>query len=437
MIDVGEVRMVQPAEIEVGERTREEMGDLEGLEDNMKQSGLISPLAVKRHGKGYFLLAGERRFRVLLKNKAPVIPVRIYSEDITHIEIANIELAENFHRKDFSWHEHDSLVRRIHLMQQKIHGEKISTLADAPGWGMKETGKLTGKEKGTVSTAIKRAEARDAFPELFEKCKTQQDASKVLKKLDEEIVKDVLIQKIASQKISTDKEALMKSYILRDFFEFREELPNEYFHLTEIDPPYAINIDGSKEGSSAKKDYAYGDSYNEISVKDYPAFMIRTLEACYKKMAEHSWLLCWYAPEPWQEDIYDWIIGAGFNTHRMDIKWIKPGGQSKRPEIHMANSYESCYYAWKGRPAIASPGRKNWTDIKPVPSQLKTHPTERPIELTTWLYETFAWPGSRILIPFLGSGNGLLSAKELGMTAIGTDLTKSYRDSFLVKVYKM
>ncbi len=436
MINVGRVAMASPDDISIGDRAREEMGDIDGLEANMKQSGLITPLAVKeqdilKSSRPYLLLAGERRLKILRRNEVKEIPIRIYPSDISEIEIRSIELAENFHRKDFEWNEHDALIRSIHELQQEIHGEKISTLADAPGWGMKETGDLVGKEKGTVSTAIKRAKAMEAFPELFEKCKTQKDASKVMKKLDEEIIRDVLVQKIAAQKIDTDKEALMNSFILKDFFEGIKEVPDNYIHLVEIDPPYAIDLPSTKKG------YTYGDSYNEISKEDYPEFMYNTFKACYKKMAEHSWLLCWYAPEPWQEDIYNWLVEVGFDTHRMDIKWIKPTGQCMRPELHMANSYESCYYAWKGRPAIATPGRKNWSDISAVPAQFKTHPTERPVELTTWMYETFAWPGSRVLIPFLGSGNGLLSAKELGMSAFGYELSKSYRDSFLVKVYKM
>jgi len=62
------------------------------------------------------------------------------------------------------------------------------------------------------------------------------------------------------------------------------------------------------------------------------------------------------------------------------------------------------------------------------------HPTERAISLTSELYEIFASPGSRILIPFLGSGNGLISAHLLGMDAVGFELSKAYKDSFLVKV---
>ena len=438
MINVGEVAMIATDCINVEDRARNEMGDLESFEENLKQRGLISPLAIKSLGNGtYQLLAGERRFRILQKNKVDCIPCRIFDSNLSSIEMKSIELAENFYRKDFEWYEHDELVREIHELQQEIHGEKISTSPDANGWGMKETASMIGKDKSTVSYSIKRAKAREVFPELFSKCKTQQDASKVLKKLDEEIVKEALIKKIDMKKIDTNKQQLMNSFVLKDFFEGINEVPDEYFHLVEIDPPYAINIDGSDKGSSGKKDYAYGDDYNEVKSSHYKTFIHDVFVNCYQKMAEHSWLLCWFAPEPWFETIYVELINAGFATTRMCGIWTKASGQSKRPEIHLANSYEMFFYAWKGRPALAKAGRINIFDFPPVPSQYKVHPTERPVELMSEIYQTFTWPGSRVLIPFLGSGNGLLAAHGLGMTGLGFELSKAYRDSFLVKTYKM
>jgi DNA modification methylase len=53
------------------------------------------------------------------------------------------------------------------------------------------------------------------------------------------------------------------------------------------------------------------------------------------------------------------------------------------------------------------------------------------------IYDTFAFTGSRVLIPFLGSGNGLIAADQLAMSPVGFELSKQYRDSFLVKVHNM
>lgn len=438
-INIGKVSMVQISEIEISERARKEFGDLDGLENSMKESGLISPLAVKENNgkKPYMLLAGERRITILLKNKVSEVPVRIYPSNIKEVEVKSIELSENLHRKDLEYHEYDKLTRKIHSLKQEIHGKKVSTLADSPGWGMKETGEAIGKTKGYVSSAIKRADAKDAFPGIFDKCKTQKDANKILDKMSEAVVKEALAKKIEQESIAPDKQQLMNNFVLKDFFEGIKEIPNESMHLVEIDPPYAINLTGTDKGSSAKKGYTYGSSYNEVNRVDYEEFMRNVFKSCFKVMAEHSWLICWFAPEPHFESIYTWIIEAGFNTHRMCGIWTKSSGQSKRPEIHLANSYEMFFYAWKGRPALAKPGRSNILDFSPVPPQYKTHPTERPVELMKEIYETFAFPGSRILIPFLGSGSGLIAAQSAGMSGIGFELSKEYRDSFLVKTYKM
>lgn len=432
-INVGEVAMVPLGAIEIGERARQDMGDLIDMEASMKESGLISPLAVKRDGGDkYYLLAGERRFTILRKNNVKDIPVRIYDRDLTELEMKSIELAENFFRKDFEYWEHDNLVREMHALQQSIHGVKAPG-PNQDGWGTEETGNMIGATKATVSTAIKRAEAREAFPELFEKCKTQSDASKLINKMSEAVVKDTIAKKLELNKDSVANQ-LSKCYVNADFFEGVKQIPSGIMHLVEIDPPYAIDLNKAKkaDGESCYLE----ESYNEIDRDNYREFLLNTFKECYRVMAEHSWLICWFAPEPWFETVYSALLTAGFNSTRMCGIWTKPSGQSKRPELHLANSYEMFFYAWKGRPAINKAGRSNNFNYPPVPPQQKTHPTERPVELMEDLYETFAFPGSRILIPFLGSGNGIIAADNRGMSPVGFELSKSYRDSFLIKVHK-
>jgi ParB/RepB/Spo0J family partition protein len=448
MIKVGKVAMVDIDEIEIGNRAREEMGDLEGLEESMKESGAISPIAVKENkgDKPYFLLAGERRITVLRKHNKGKIPVRVYPSDISDIEVAIIEVAENFHRKDLEWYEYDNKVREIHKLQQELHGEKISTLADAPGWGLRDTADLIGcKSKTTPSMAIKRAEAREAFPELFTKCKTQKDAIKVLSKLNEAVVKDALAKKIEQSQVSPDKQQLANNFILKNFFDGVREIPDNVMHLVEIDPPYSIGLREMKKKDS-ESSYQLSD-YNEVHPSIYMdgdgcdwKGMNTVFKECYRVMTEHSWLICWFAPEPWFSPIHKAILNAGFSTTQMCGIWTKPSGQSQHPEIYLSNSYEMFFYAWKGRPAMASAGRSNVfsaSDFPPVSPQLKTHPTERPVDLMKEIYSSFAFPGSRVLIPFLGSGSGLIAAQQLGMSATGFELGKGYRDSFLVKIHKM
>jgi DNA modification methylase len=433
MIDVGEVGMVSLDQIVVEDRARKEYGDLTELENSLKKRGLIQPLAVKKVGNKFSLLAGERRFLVLERNKVPQIPVRIYDRDLTEFEMKSIELAENFFRKNFEYWESDALIAKIDELQKQVHGVKPPGPSDQ-GWGMQDTANLMGITKAAVSTAVRRHSTRENFPELFEKCKTQKDASKVIKKMDETITKEVIAEKLKNT-CNNNFNQIAKCYVVRDCFKGIKEAPDGLFHMVEIDPPYAIDLNKVKKKDGESQ---YGnDDYNEISPEDYKTFMPNLFKECYRVMSDHSWLICWFGPDPWFEDIYLWLKGAGFETTRLCGIWTKHIGQSMNPNTRLANSYEMFFYAWKGRPALNKPGKINQFDYAPVPAQQKTHPTERPIELMKDIYDTFAFPGSRILIPFAGSGSGILAAHQLGMSPIGFDLTKNYKDSFLIKAHKM
>jgi DNA modification methylase len=155
-------------------------------------------------------------------------------------------------------------------------------------------------------------------------------------------------------------------------------------------------------------------------------------------MTDHSWLICWFAPQPWFEKIFQELKFAGLETTRMCGIWAKgTPGQNMNPTVRLSNSYEMFFYAWKGQPVLNKAGRSNVFNFSPVPPSQKVHPTERPIELMKEIYDTFAFTGSRVLIPFLGSGSGILAANSLGMSAVGFELSKSYKDSFLVKAHQM
>jgi DNA modification methylase len=445
-ISVGRVGMIPTSSVIVAEdRAREIMGDLDSMESNMREIGLTSPLTMKDNKDGTFtLLAGERRFTVLKRNGVSEIPARIYEEDLSEIEMKIIEKSENFFRKDMEFYELDKLTLEIHQMQQSIHGTKAPG-PNQSGWSVENTGEMIGGvSKATVSQSIKRAQLREQCPELFDGCKTASDAMGVIKKLDEAIIKQAIAKNLESNKTDNKMLAqLSKVFIVRNCFEGIKEVPTGSMHLVEIDPPYAIGIKEAKkkEGESI---YTLED-YNEIPPSNYMdggrddkwLGMNTLFKECYRVMADHSWLLCWFGPEPWFADIYNALINAGFETTRMCPIWTKASGQTQRPEMHLPNSYEMFFYAWKGRPAIANPRRSNVFNYAPVPPQQKTHPTERPIEMMQDIYRTFAFPGSRILIPFLGSGNGLIAAYREEMSAVGFEIGKGYKDSFLVKVNSM
>lgn len=422
--------------IVVEDRAREDMGEIHELAYSIKARGLIQPLAVQKIDSGYRLLAGGRRLEAIRRNGDTSVGVRVYEDSLSSLEIKSIELAENFYRKNLTWQEEVKLQREIHEMQQELHGKKQpggrpDVTGESPGWDISDTANLSGFSRQRVGEDLKLAEAIEAFPDLFRDVKQRSDATKILRRVANNIKHEELAKQVEEQKLVGWKQQLIDSYIIKDFFDGVAKVPDKSIDLVEIDPPYSIDL------KQIKKDYCYGPSYNEICKTAYPTFLYNTFKECYRVMADHSWLICWFGPEPWFNTIHSLLRSVGFKCNRIVGVWTKGHGQANRPDLYLASSYEMFFYARKGEPRIVKQGRANVFDYPPVAAQKKIHPTERPVAMMKDMLETFAWEKSRVLVPFLGSGNTLLAAHEAKMNGFGFELSEEYRNSFVVKVNEL
>ena len=435
-----ELKMIEVGNVEVGDRFRKEMGDIGELIESFKKHGVIAPLAVTTQpcqspsDKPYRLLAGGRRFIAAMKAGLDIIPVKVYTEQLTELQMRSIELEENIRRKNLSYMEECYLTREIDRLQTQIYGKKISTSPDASGHSMRDTATLLGKSPASVSTEIKLANTMDSFPEFnWDKCKDKAEALRIVARLEEGIVRADLSERAASELGGSTKK-LMDSYIVGDFFDGVKGLPDKCMDLVEIDPPYAIDLPGLKNGHGIN----YGDSYNEIPENSYIEFLIKTLAEAYRVMKDDSWLIFWFGPEPWFDIVHHLIVDAGFKNRRIPGIWAKPTGQTKQYTMYLANSYEMFFYARKGNAEINidKQGRSNIFQFSPVTPSEKIHPTERPIEMMEELLKIFTWEGSRVLVPFAGSGNTLRASFNLNMFPLGYDLSKEYKDAFVSRILK-
>jgi DNA modification methylase len=352
------------------------------------------------------------------------------------LEMRSIELMENVARKDLSWVEATNLNKEIHLLQQKIYGKKISTSPDATGVGLRDTAQMLGMGLGTLSDDIKLANALEAFPSIRE-AKTKSDALKMLKKLQEEIVVSELAKRLLDKRATTPIEKMrndiVNCFIIKDFFEGVSKVPTGSIDIVEIDPPYGINLHDIKRQDDTK---SVTKNYNEVPAEIYANFIDKMFKECYRVMSENSWLICWFAQDPWFSTIYTTAIKNGFRGSAIPAIWMKENssGQSIKPSLALANCYEAFFYFRKGTPSISRQGRSNVFSFKPVAPSKKIHPTERPVELIQEVLQTFSWEGCRVMVPFLGSGNTLLAALNLNMSAFGFDLTEEYKNAFVLRV---
>jgi ParB/RepB/Spo0J family partition protein len=431
--------IVNITEVFEGTRLREDYGDIEALSESIKNHGVIQPLAVMTSGDDtdlpYTLLAGGRRYRACQLAEVETIPVRIYEEELTELELRVIELEENVQRKDLDWMESVRMKQEINNLQMLIHGEKTSTKKDAPGWSASDTARMVGKSHSSISQDLKLAKAIEEFPEVeWDKCKNKNEAQKRLNKLEEGLARRELSRRIENEtknsKNGSYKRQLIDAYMIDDCRSVMSRIDDGVFSLVEIDPPYAIDLE------KVKRDYDY-KGYNEREGSTYIKFMRQILKESYRIMAPNSWLVFWFAPEPWFESIYTAITETGFSCSRLCGIWTKPTGQSMQPNTHMANAYEMFFYARKGDAVLGKPGRTNIFNHTPVAPQRKYHPTQRPIELMQDIVETFSFEGNQVFVPFAGSGVSLLAAASKNRKPLGSDMSEEFKPNYTVQVEGM
>lgn len=428
-----ETRVIQVDQIIVGHRYRQDQGDIESLAQSIKQNGLIHPIVVKEaHGDEgkYYLMAGGRRIKACKALGWTEITCNVYPQDLSQLERNVIELCENIDRKDMEYAEQVALTDQIHLAMQKLYGVKKGGHG-GKGHSMSDTARMLGVTKATASRDITLAKAIEKVPELAQ-CKDKKEAMKLLQKMVKQKDEEIIVKRIEEERGATGEDKIRKriidSYIVGDFFKLVSKVREGTVHLCEVDPPFGINLQRIKKKASVET-----KDYNEWDQSDYADKIFKVMQECYRVMAKDSWIIWWFAYEPWFEITYTCLERAGFSGNRVPAIWVKKGGQASNPGLYMASSHEPFFYMRKGRPELWRQGRANHFSFKTVAPDSKIHPTEKPVELMDEIYRTFVPADSRILIPFAGSGNGILAAYNQHCQGFGYDLTKEYKTSFTIR----
>jgi site-specific DNA-methyltransferase (adenine-specific) len=455
------LNFINPSDIDFGARARENYGDMAEIVADVKERGIITPITVVAKEplsaeeldtleasdpeKPYLLLAGGRRTKASLEVGLEKMPAQIYYHVLSELELRITELHENIIRKNFDFREEVDAKARIHELLVGRYGEKMSTAIDAPGVSLRDTAAIIGVSPAVMSQDVRLSKAMRENPDIA-KASTKTEALKMYDQMVKKEAMAMLAERQKRKKVVSDEAAerklIVQSYMIGNFFEGVKKVKDKTVNLVEIDPPYAIDL------TNVKKD-GQTDDYNEIDPAFYEGFMREAFNEAYRCLTDHGWLLCWFGPDPWFNDIYQWIVEAGkpegmevedwtrsnrgFKLRRMPAVWTKRSGQTQQPAYNLANATEYFFYARKGDPGINRQGRINVFEYAPVSSKLKDHPTERPIEMMEDIYTTFTRENATIMIPFLGSGNGILAAANRNMTAFGWDLSKAYQDSFSVE----
>jgi len=174
-----------------------------------------------------------------------------------------------------------------------------------------------------------------------------------------------------------------------DCMEAMKEIPDKYFDLAIVDPPYGISItDSGRLGKYNKNDNRWDD---DVPTDEYFKELFRVSK--------------------------NQIIWGGnyfvLPATRCYVIWDK-----KQPE---GLSFAMSEFAWTSFDRSAKTFYRS-----PMQDKNRFHPTQKPVALYEWLLNNYAKQGDKILDTHVGSASSLIACHNLGFDYVGFELDPDY-----------
>ncbi|MBX4188240.1 MAG: site-specific DNA-methyltransferase [Candidatus Doudnabacteria bacterium] len=208
-----------------------------------------------------------------------------------------------------------------------------------------------------------------------------------------------------------------------DCMEFMKSVPDKYYDLAIVDPPYGLGLDMvTKVNSNARQERANGsvvkhehkDWNNQIPSAEYFKELHR--------VTKHQiiWGCNYYAK-------YIPAVGRIIHDKQMEIegtafKW----SEADIASCSMFKRLVMFRYQWQGN---RQNGTINWFNTGP---DARIHPTQKPISLYKYCL-SLAKPGFKIFDSHLGSGSIAIACDELGFDLTACEIDKGYYDAAVTR----
>lgn len=208
-------------DIKIGQRVRDEYGDMESLANSIKEHGLLHPIVIDANCN---LIAGCRRLLACERIGMKEIEVKMLGE-ISERELRVLELEENIRRKDLTAFERSkNLVELAELKEQELKEElstdsvdKCKREAHRPvnPISIQNISKEIGTPVQTLKDAKQHVAAVNEFPELesFPKHEAIETAKELRKTPEENREKILDFAQRKTQTVSAQKEVDNSAHI--------------------------------------------------------------------------------------------------------------------------------------------------------------------------------------------------------------------------------
>lgn len=212
-----------------------------------------------------------------------------------------------------------------------------------------------------------------------------------------------------------------------DCMEYMRTVPDKFFDLTVVDPPYGINATDMQMGShpTRSRNDGYG-SGPSVSTAVKTKGRLNTGSGKLKNRLLNNSVIGWDNEKPSLEYFTDL-----FRTSKNQIIW--GGNYFPLPPSRCVICWDKCQ-PWEN----FSQWEMAWTSFDQPAAlftysntggsnkEMKIHPTQKPIALYNWLLRRFAKPGNKILDTHLGSQSSRIAAYKLGFDFWGCELDEQY-----------
>lgn len=189
--------------------------EIEELASSIENYGLIQPIVVREQGRGYQIIAGERRFRACHYLGLKEIPAII--EDMDDEQVAAVSLIENLQRRELNYFEEASaysILINVFGMTQEEVARKVGKSQSAVANKLRLL-KLSDPVRsyintGTVSERHARALLRlqsgkaqmDVLEKIYEKDMTVKETEEMVERLRENLINPDSKSKSGNQAVS-------------------------------------------------------------------------------------------------------------------------------------------------------------------------------------------------------------------------------------------
>lgn len=207
----------------------------------------------------------------------------------------------------------------------------------------------------------------------------------------------------------------------RDCMIAMKQFPDKFFDLALVDPEYGRKEHGGKNRSGFVKQsngariFVSDGGYTKKSWDSKPVDSEYFNEL--KRVSKNQIV--------WGVNYYERYLGIG------RIVWDKCNDGSDQSDCEIAycsmhDTVRIFRYMWRGMFQGKSISEGTVQQGNKALNERRTHPTQKPIALYTWLLQNYAKRGDKILDTHVGSASSLIACHRMGFEAWGFELDQSY-----------